>query len=504
MSMNVLIIAVFVLSVFLLACSKTAIPATTHVPDAQIEDEISIPTVSPFPTLEPATQSPLSRTLTVLPATNLPDWPIYLISFSTDGTPELGVAPQISSMGTRLAYRGVNGFIQLRVLPDNNKSGSNEITSYSLPDFQGVGLSLSGDGNSIAFFSATSALNQGCPQNTDWPCASLSLYFLETEAMDSIPAAADLSGLLSTSLSNDGRFLAFSTRNALLHEGIFLYERETGELTAIVAGDIQNDSDMEGALVDISGDGRFIAFTAANNDIVPDDDNNAVDVFIFEQETGQIERISHPYNNIESEEPSGFQRVPNTGGAFERGLAISDDGRYVIFMSTAPNLINMDLPPCNHWPWANITFPACRHIYLYDRQTTSMELISLSSEEEPGNLASEDGGGDISADGRFVIFTSRAANLTPNFANECIYAIDAGPCPQVYLRDRKQGRTYLVSQGKYGSPPDGASYRPVISADGRVAAFVSTASNLTVNSESANGEPRVYFVNLSELTQRQP
>ena len=76
---------------------------------------------------------------------------------------------------------------------------------------------------------------------------------------------------------------------------------------------------------------------------------------------------------------------------------------------------------------------------------------------------------DISADGRYVAFTSAAGNLVRR---------DTNGRPDVFVRDRHTGTTCLVSVGLDGESADGASYRPEISADGRFIAFLSGAGNL--------------------------
>jgi Tol biopolymer transport system component len=75
----------------------------------------------------------------------------------------------------------------------------------------------------------------------------------------------------------------------------------------------------------------------------------------------------------------------------------------------------------------------------------------------------------ISAKGRYVAFTSYASNLLPG---------DLGPGGDVFVRDRKEGTTELVSPGIDGEWPNGTSFEPSLSANGRYVAFTSSASNL--------------------------
>jgi Tol biopolymer transport system component len=89
-----------------------------------------------------------------------------------------------------------------------------------------------------------------------------------------------------------------------------------------------------------------------------------------------------------------------------------------------------------------------------------------------GTGAQADGpssGPGVSADGRFVAFSSRAGNLV---------AGDADNDSDVFLRDRRAGTTRLVSVSRAGPPADGTSFGAAVSADGRYVAFLSDATNL--------------------------
>ncbi len=78
----------------------------------------------------------------------------------------------------------------------------------------------------------------------------------------------------------------------------------------------------------------------------------------------------------------------------------------------------------------------------------------------------------ISSDGRFVVFYSIATNLTSDVVD--------GDVAQVFVRDRQQGTTRLVSVNAAGTAGNGPSFEPAISADGRYVVFVSFANDLVV------------------------
>ena len=97
----------------------------------------------------------------------------------------------------------------------------------------------------------------------------------------------------------------------------------------------------------------------------------------------------------------------------------------------------------------------------------------------------------ISADGRYVAFSSQATNLVSGQFHEG---------PQIYLRDTCSGAsasskcapsTTLISVGLSGAAGDGASEFPTLSADGRFVAFASAASNLVAGLNA--GSPQIYL-----------
>ena len=106
-------------------------------------------------------------------------------------------------------------------------------------------------------------------------------------------------------------------------------------------------------------------------------------------------------------------------------------------------------------------------IFVHDRQTGQPSLISISNVGDAGNGASSQP--TISAEGRFVAFTSVAPNLAP---------IPGAVGSQIFLRDTQSNTTTLVSQDAVSNAGNGASSQPTISADGRYVAFISAATNL--------------------------
>ena len=133
---------------------------------------------------------------------------------------------------------------------------------------------------------------------------------------------------------------------------------------------------------------------------------------------------------------------------------ISADGRFVAFWSASENLVGGD---------TNATWD----VFLHDRIAGTTERMSVDSSGVQGNNSSY--GPSISANGRFVAFQSYASNLVAGDTN-LVY--------DVFVRDRVAGTTERVSLGAGGVQAGGQSGSPSMSADGRYVAFHSEAPNL--------------------------
>jgi Tol biopolymer transport system component len=134
--------------------------------------------------------------------------------------------------------------------------------------------------------------------------------------------------------------------------------------------------------------------------------------------------------------------------------AISADGRYVAFYSSATNLVAGDTN-------------GARDVFVHDNQTGATTRVSVSSSGAQANGQSFSPA--LSADGRYVAFYSDATDLV---------AGDTNNADDVFVHDRQTGATTRVSLSSAGAQADGGSYLPAISADGRYVAFVSDATNL--------------------------
>lgn len=119
-------------------------------------------------------------------------------------------------------------------------------------------------------------------------------------------------------------------------------------------------------------------------------------------------------------------------------------------------------------------------VFVRDRQLGSVRRVSVASSGSQANAAS--GRARISADGRYVVFESLASNLVPG---------DANGMQDIFRHELQGGTTVRVSATPAQGDADGASQDPVLSADGRWVAFASAAANLVA--ADGNGYSDVFL-----------
>lgn len=212
----------------------------------------------------------------------------------------------------------------------------------------------------------------------------------------------------------------------------------------------------------ISGDGRYIAFYSAAGNLVIDDTNESADIFVHDLQLGQTTRVSVASDGTQAN-PPGSQFSPS----------ISADGRFVAFDSWASNLVSGDTNQM-------------LDIFVHDRQTGQTTRISVSSDSIEGNANSVLP--HISADGRFVVFTSYANNLVSG---------DTNGTSDVFLHDMLTVQTTRISVSSTGIEGNGrseTSFRMAISADGQYVVFGSEADNLVIG--DTNGLYDVFMHNI--------
>jgi signal peptidase I len=258
----------------------------------------------------------------------------------------------------------------------------------------------------------------------------------KTELVSFTPHGRQFDGPSSeASLSADGRFVAFLNKTDGL---VYVHSRDT-KSTQLVSVNGEAAANESSSQPSISADGRFVAFASRATNLDSGDSNGLSDIFVRDRTLSTTRRISLGAGGVEAD---GLSEEP----------AISADGRFVAFSSQATNLVPGDVN-------------GEADIFLHDLSTGNMKLVSIG---ESGSGSGSSASPSISSSGRFVAFVSKVA----------LIIADVNQFSDVYVRDSVNGRTTLVSVGGKDTAANASSSSPAISADGRFVAFTSRATNL--------------------------
>lgn len=365
--------------------------------------------------------------------------------------------------------------------------------------------SLSAHGRYVAFVSAASTLVNGDTNGT------LDVFVHDRRAGTTTRVNLGRNGQQANgtsyeaSISTNSRYVAFGSSASNLVRGdtnrasdVFVYDRQTGTPTRVSVRSNGKQANRQSYTPSISADGRYVAFDSMATNLVRGDTNGEPDVFVHDLQTGKTARVS-----LRSD---GHQANRDNSAP-----TISADGRYVAFYSDASNLVRRD----TNGKW---------DAFVHDRATGKTRRVSVSSNGTQGN--GQTWSADISDNGRYVAYYSRASNLVRGdtngksdafvhdrrtgktqrvsvssnerqansgaafpslsaggryvafFAGDGLVRGDTNGKFDVYVRDRQTGTTRQVSVSSDGTKGNRVSGWPFISADGKYVAFQSNASNL--------------------------
>ncbi|MEG4067113.1 calcium-binding protein [Microcoleus sp. Pol11C2] len=329
--------------------------------------------------------------------------------------------------------------------------------------------SISANGRFVAFQSQASNLGSGDTNNkNDIFVRDLST---NTTTRVSVNSAGNQGNndSFNPSISADGRFVAFASFSNLVPEDtnnqsdIFVRDLLTNTTSRVSVDSAGNQGNSLSNNSAISADGRFVAFQSYASNLVPGDTNNRFDIFVRDLSTNTTTRAS-------------VDSAGNQGNSDSLTPSISADGRFVAFTSYASNRLgetnNRD------------------DIFVRDLLTNTTTRVSVDSAGNPGN--SDSSIPSISADGRFVAFQSQASNLVPGDTNNFFNQV------KIFVRDLSTNTTTRVSVNSAGIQGDENSFNPSISADGRFVAFSSAASNLVPG--DTNNKQDIFVRDLSTNT----
>jgi Tol biopolymer transport system component len=278
----------------------------------------------------------------------------------------------------------------------------------------------------------------------------------------------ELVGAYGGTVSDDGRSVGFAGPDGLAAgdanglTDVYLRNRLDGVTTLVTAGLGGSAANGQSGMPEISADGRFVAFESDASNLVSGDTNNTTDVFLYDVDEAATTLVS-------------AGRAGGGAHGWSGSPSISADGRFVAFASDA-----WDVAPQN-------TFG--RQVFVYDRALGTTEVVSVDDWGTPGSYgASFDP--SISADGNVVAFGSLSSTLVANdFNNEV----------DVFVHDRAAATTRRVSLPRgaslSGEEGNGRSDEPQISGDGTIVAFRSDATNLVAG--DTNDASDAFAVNVS-------
>ncbi|HXE74796.1 MAG TPA: hypothetical protein VNN18_04035 [Candidatus Xenobia bacterium] len=335
----------------------------------------------------------------------------------------------IESAASNLVTGDTNSAEDIFVVSGNVEAGTPTVTRVSLPNLADQGMlgtqansnssnpSMGGNERLVAFESNATNLVLGDTNTFN----DVFVHDRQTAVTTrvSVPNLAD-QGMLGTQanegsfnpvMSANGRFVAFESLASNLVIGdtnglkdIFVHDRQTGATTRVSVPNLANQGTLgtqanggASSLATISADGRFVAFESNAQNLVLNDTSGPSDIFVHDRQTGATERVSVP--NLADQGTLGTEA---NSTSFFGARSLSLRGRYVVFSSSASNLVLNDTN--------NLA-----DVFVHDRQTGQTVRVSVAGGTQ-GN-ASAFNGGFLSADGRFVAFSSDATNLAANDDN---------------------------------------------------------------------------------------
>lgn len=265
----------------------------------------------------------------------------------------------------------------------------------------------------------------------------------------------------SPSISADGNFVVYISRSSNLVSNDTAYRRDTFLYNILTATTTRVNIDSNGAQANgdsynapsISDNGRYIAFASGASNLIANDTNNSIDIFVHDTQLKSTTRVNI---NSSGSEANNNSLMPN----------ISSDGRYIAFVSDASNLVENDTNNSSD-------------IFVHDLQTSMTIRVSVDSNGMQANDWSY-GAPSLSGDGQYVVFSSFASNLVPDDSNDQ---------PDIFIHNIQSGTTKRLNVKSSGEEElSGAGFDFQISSDGRYVVFDSIGNNLVDGDSNYYGD----------------
>jgi len=294
---------------------------------------------------------------------------------------------------------------------------------------------------------------------------------------------------IAASISDDGRYMVYVTTATNVKAGtadangdqdVYLYDSvlKTTTLVSHQNGSLTTAGNGKAGTAVISGNGRYIAFSNDSTNLIAGqtDANTDFDLFLYDRTNGSIVLISHS---------SGSASTTANNGV--RSMAISDDGRFVVYTSEATNLVTGQTD-------AN----GGLDVFLWDRNLGTSKLISHASGSE---TTASDGTADelvsIDQTGAKVVFSSSGTNISSS-------QNDSNGGSDVFVNSTSVNGNTLVSRSSSSSTTtaNGTSQGGRISGDGKWIVYASLGTNIVSGVTDSNGGLDVFLFEFQTVTNR--
>ncbi|GAB4275855.1 MAG: PD40 domain-containing protein [Candidatus Promineifilaceae bacterium] len=311
---------------------------------------------------------------------------------------------------------------------------------------------LTADGRYVVYTSYAWNLVPNDTNRDAWSRNGLDIFLYDTQTQQTqrVSLAHDgkeIQGNSSGIISRDGTWILMDSdgpgilpSSTPAGSNLYLRNWRTGEIKLLVAGGENGYFTSWWPDYDAS----HAAFSSTFDHLAANDTNGEQDVFWVDASTGVITLVSRSINGGSANGKSG-QSV------------ISQDGRYVVFVSYASDLIPNDTNGVGD-------------VFIYDRITDSIERVSVSSSGEQANGLSRDP--SICGNGRYVSFSSDATNLVAN---------DTNGKRDVFVHDMQSGETFVASVNSSGEQTNGKVHRSYLTFDCRYITYASDGTNIVPN-----------------------
>ncbi|MFO0619564.1 MAG: hypothetical protein U0414_43660 [Polyangiaceae bacterium] len=290
-----------------------------------------------------------------------------------------------------------------------------------------------------------------------------------TSSTDTTGAGGAPAEFLAVFESGSSDLVAGDTNGAT---DVFVYSTKDGRaLVSHIPGSPSTVATGVSSSPSLSRNGRYLVFRSYAPELQSAivDDNGASDIFRLDRETGVVTLVTIDASGV----------APGNGDS--DSPSVSDDGRYVAFISRATNL-QSDIPDTND----------ATDVFVRDMSTGKTMLVSVNaSGTAAANLGATAYGRELTPDGRYVVFGTRSSDVAS--------VPDTNGTDDVFVRDLQTKTTTLVSADANGAATsDGSSVMggQSISDDGRFVVFSSQGTNLQTALADDDGTWDVYLRDL--------